>query len=71
MSDLERVVDDILLSEMPAGLAAALDAALARGVTPADLLALVRHLTGGPTARQGAMTYHMCEAYLELHKEQS
>lgn len=71
MDDLERAVNDVLIDEMPAGLKAALDAALAKGAPPAEILRRVRAQTGGPLARPGGLTYLAVEAYLERRAKEA
>jgi hypothetical protein len=68
--DLQRACDEVLLSALPAGLAAALDDALAKGAKAEELRLYVWKLTGGPQARPGAMTYLAVEAFLEKREAQ-
>jgi hypothetical protein len=48
--DVQRACDRSLIATLDAGLAGALAGALANGATAEDLLAYLRHLTGGPDA---------------------
>jgi hypothetical protein len=65
LTDLQRATDDALIAAMSPGLRAAVDAALAAGARPAEVLALVRRATGGSRARPGGLTYLAVEAYLD------
>jgi hypothetical protein len=61
---LTAACDEALIASLAPGLKTSLDAALAKGATPRELLARVRRQTGGPRARRGGLTYLAVEAYL-------
>jgi len=68
---ISAAVDDVLIDEMPDGLKAAIDAALAGGAPPGEILRRVRLKTGGPQAQPGGLTYLAVEAYLERRAKES
>jgi hypothetical protein len=59
-----------LIDGIPAGLAAALDDALAKGAKAEDVRRHLRKLTGGPQAQPAGMTYLAVEAYLEKRERE-
>lgn len=64
LGSLRAACDAALAESLPAGLKAAVDAALAAGATRRAVLARVRRLTGGPRSSRGGLTYLAVAAYL-------
>jgi len=62
---LRRLVDDILIDNMPPWLRFALNQMLANGRSPESILRHVGRLTGGPQAQPGGTMYLAVWAYLE------
>jgi hypothetical protein len=67
LESLRATCGAALAGSLPAGLRAAVDAALAAGATRRGVLARVRRLTGGPRSTRGGLTYLAVAAYLRGH----
>lgn len=68
MDDLAAACERVLLDSMPQALKDALEAVLAIGISPAEVLRRVRRQTGGPRAVRCGLTYLSVECFLRQRK---